>query len=224
MISVIYKTKDFVIIDKAPNTPSQSDKSGDVDAMTELSVILSEEENRGEVYLVHRLDRVVGGLLVFARNRNSAGVLSGLVSSGDFIKEYYAIVEGEAPGGIMRDFLFKDSLVGKAFVVDKMRKGVKEAQLEYKTLDTAVLDGVTYSLVKVKLATGRFHQIRVQFASRGMSLMGDGKYGSRNSSTRFPALFSTRLSFNYKGKTVDVSKLPPINEHPWSLFGEGKYI
>ncbi len=224
MIEIISKTKDYVIIYKPPGIPSQSDPSGDRDAMTACSELLRQMREPDTLFLIHRLDRVVGGLIVFARNKKSAAELSSLVADHKMIKEYFAVVEGRAEGGVMRDFLYKDATLGKAFIADRKRSGVKEAELEYTTLDTVSLDGRDISLVKVRLKTGRFHQIRAQFASRKMPLIGDKKYGSRDFKARTPSLFATRLAFGFDGREVSAAKLPSLTDYPWSLFEEEKYV
>lgn len=222
MIEIIEKTKDYVIIYKPSGIPSQSDPSGDKDAMTLLSERLREMGEEGGLYLVHRLDRVVGGLLVYARNKTAAAALSAL-SGGGMRKEYFAVVEGEAKGGVMRDFLYKDASLGKAFITNRKRAGVKECELEYTTLDCQNTEKGPVSLVRVKLITGRFHQIRAQFSSRKMPLIGDKKYGSHDIRRRTPSLFASRLSFEFKGKAVATERLPDLNEYPWSLFEKEKY-
>ena len=169
-----------------------------------------------EHFCVHRLDRAVGGLMVYARDSRTAGKLSALVSNREFEKEYLAIVHGrpENDSGIMRDLLFKDSAKNKSYVVDRMRKGVKEAELEYQLLNSSN----DLSLVKIKLHTGRSHQIRVQFASRKMPLLGDVKYGSTNKDCNI-ALWSHRLSFKHpvSGKIIDIKEYPSASE-PWAAF------
>ena len=220
MIEIISKTKDYVIIYKPAGIPSQPDPSKDADAMTICSEILRSLGERDSLFLIHRLDRTVGGLLVFARNKESAAELSRLVAERLLKKEYFAVVEGRGEGGIMRDYLYKDATLGKAFVTDRKRSGVKEAELEYTTLDT-VSDGEReISLVKITLKTGRFHQIRAQFASHKMPLIGDKKYGSRDFKAKSPSLFATHLSFCFKGNEVSVTRLPDLTDYPWSLFGE----
>lgn len=223
MIEIVSKTNDYVIIYKPAGMPSQSDPGGDMDAMTACSALLRDSDESGELYLIHRLDRVVGGLLVFARNKKSAAALSALVSGRDFLKEYIAVVPGRPEGGVMRDFLYKDATLGKAFVTDRKRAGVKEAELEYSVLDSINVDGRELSLVKIRLNTGRFHQIRAQFASRKMPLIGDKKYGSRDFRAKMPALYAVNIGFELNGKTVDESRLPNLSEYPWSLFEEEKY-
>ena len=157
----------------------------------------------GEVFPIHRLDKNVGGVMVYARTKTAAASLSKAVQEGLMIKEYVALVHGMPPEtGDWEDFLFKDSRKNKVFVVKRERKGVKKARLEFKRLS----EGET-SLVHVRLHTGRSHQIRVQFASRGFPLVGDHKYGSRDEATA-PKLFSCRLTFPYRGSTVVYDALP----------------
>ena len=157
----------------------------------------------GEVFPLHRLDKNVGGVMVFARTKEAAARFSRLIQEGALIKEYVALVHGTPPEkGDWTDFLFKDSRKNKVFVVKKERKGVKQARLEFTRLTAG-----ESSLVRVRLHTGRSHQIRVQFASRGFPLVGDHKYGSRDEATA-PMLFSCRLSFPYKGKEQVFDALP----------------
>lgn len=148
----------------------------------------------GDIFPIHRLDKNVGGVMVYARTKSAAATLSKAVQEGSMIKEYVALVHGTPPEtGDWEDLLFKDSRKNKVFVVKKERKGVKFARLEYRTLR-----GGAQSLVHIRLHTGRSHQIRVQFASRGFPLVGDHKYGSRDNATA-PMLFSCRIRFPWKG-------------------------
>lgn len=124
----------------------------------------------------------------------------------------------------MRDYLYKDATLGKAFVTDKARRGVKEAELEYIKLHTVTVNNRPVSLVKIRLKTGRFHQIRAQFSSRKMPLIGDKKYGSRDYQAKTPSLFAFRLAFGLNGEEINVSSLPPLCDYPWSLFEEEKYV
>lgn len=219
MISIIKKTDNYVVIYKPAGVPSQSDKTEDKDAMTETSELLRSMGERSQLFLIHRLDRVVGGLIVFARNKEYAALLSSLVASHQMDKQYFAVVEGSPDGGRLTDYIYKDSALSKAFVTSRKRAGVKEAVLDYVSLDQTD----AHTLVKVCLKTGRFHQIRAQFSSRGWPLVGDKKYGSRDGRVRQPALFATSLSFEVKGERVEVSMLPPLENYPWSLFAEEKY-
>ena len=157
----------------------------------------------GDIYPIHRLDLNVGGVMVYARNKKAAAALSKAVQEGLLIKEYRAIVHGTPPEtGDWTDYLFKDSRKNKVFVVKRPRKGVKEARLEFTRLSAG-----TTSQVHIRLHTGRSHQIRVQFASRGYPLVGDHKYGSRDGAAG-PLLFSCRISFPWQGQALTFSALP----------------
>ena len=154
----------------------------------------------GEIFPLHRLDKNVGGVMVYARTKAAAAGLSKAIQNGGMVKEYVAKVHGEPPeNGVLTDLLFKDSRKNKVFVVKKARAGVKEAKLQYRHLGAG--------LVHVRLFTGRSHQIRVQFSSRGFPLIGDHKYGSRAEETA-PMLFSCRITFPFKGKTHQYAALP----------------
>jgi len=157
----------------------------------------------GTFFPVHRLDRNVSGVMVYARTKQAAAGLSKAIQDGAMIKEYVALVHGTpSESGIMEDLLFKDSGKNKTFVVKRMRGGVKKAKLEYRLLKIGEV-----SLVRVRLHTGRSHQIRVQFASRGYPLLGDHKYGARDAYTA-PMLYSCRLTFPNRGKTVSFASFP----------------
>ncbi len=157
----------------------------------------------GEVFPLHRLDKNVGGVMIYARNRQAAADLSKTIAQGQMVKEYVALVHGVPPAeGDWEDLLFKDSGRNKVFVVKRQRAGVKAARLAYRCLRTG-----EQSLVRVRLYTGRSHQIRVQFASRGYPLVGDHKYGSRDAATE-PMLFSCCISFPYKGQQWRYEALP----------------
>ena len=157
----------------------------------------------GEIYPVHRLDNNVGGVMIFARTQAAAASLSKAIQEGKLIKEYVALVHGNPPeSGDWEDLLWKDSRKNKVFVVKRMRGGVKKARLEFTRLTSG-----EESLVCVRLHTGRSHQIRVQFASRGYPLVGDHKYGARDNAPA-PMLYSCKLTFPHKGKLLEFEKLP----------------
>ena len=157
----------------------------------------------GEIFPIHRLDKNVGGVMVYARTKAAAAALSKAVQEGTMVKEYRAMVHGTPPeSGDWEDLLWKDSAKNKVFVVKRERKGVKKARLEYKRLT----EGET-SLVRIRLHTGRSHQIRVQFSSRGFPLVGDRKYGGRDNASA-PMLFSCKLTFPYGKQPVEFEKLP----------------
>ena len=170
-----------------------------LDAEAEVPAALQQALG-GEYFPIHRLDKNVGGVMVYARTKAAAASLSKAVQEGTMVKEYVAKVHGTPPeSGDWTDLLFKDSSKNKVFVVKKERKGVKKARLEFVRL--------TEDLVRIRLHTGRSHQIRVQFASRGFPLVGDHKYGSRDEATA-PMLFSCCLTFPWQGKQVQFEKLP----------------
>lgn len=207
-IEILYEDKHLIFAVKPVGVLSQK---GDGENMVDLL-----SQGRGQVYPVHRLDRAVGGVMVFAKTSDCAAKLSATVSRNEMVKEYVAVLCGipEDESGILKDLLFKDSSKNKSFVVKRQRKGVKEASLEYRLLSTA--DNL--SLVKIKLHTGRTHQIRVQFSSRKMPLLGDGKYGGKSNKCTV-ALWAHTLSFvhPYTKETLSFSQQPP-NQYPWNLF------
>lgn len=169
----------------------------------------------GTFFPVHRLDQPVGGVMVYARTQKAAAALSRAVQTGAFEKEYLAVLPArpDEDAGTLRDLLFYDRKRGKSFPAARMRAGVKEAALSYRVLDGA--DALC--LVQVRLHTGRTHQIRVQFASRRLPLLGDGKYGSRIDCPA--ALWSARLRFPHPvdGRTMEFTAQPP-DRFPWNRF------
>ena len=173
-----------------------------LDSEAEVPAALKEQLG-GELFPIHRLDKNVGGVMVYARTRHAAASLSKAVQEGSMVKEYVAMVHGTPPeADDWEDLLWKDNKKNKVFVVKRQRGGVKKARLEF----TRLSEGET-SLVHIRLHTGRSHQIRVQFSSRGFPLVGDHKYGSRDEKTA-PMLFSRRITFPYRGKQMVFEKLP----------------
>ena len=173
-----------------------------LDSEKEVPAALTEALG-GECFPLHRLDRNVGGVMVYARSTQAAAALSRAIQEGSMVKEYVAMVHGTPPErGDWTDLLWKDSQKNKVFVVKRMRGGVRQARLEFD-----LLRGGETSLVHVRLHTGRSHQIRVQFASRGFPLVGDHKYGARDSSPA-PMLFSCRITFPLEGQSMVFEALP----------------
>ena len=157
----------------------------------------------GEFLPVHRLDLNVGGVMVYARTRKAAAQLSRAIQDGTMVKEYAAKIHGVPPeSGDWTDLLFKDSRKNKVFTVKRKRAGVKEARLQYRRLTEE--DPCT---VRIRLHTGRSHQIRVQFSSRGFPLVGDHKYGARDEK-KFPMLFSCHLEFPLDGRVYSFEANP----------------
>ncbi len=214
-IQILYEDRDLLVCRKPAGVPSQPDLTGQADLLTALS------EKHKNVSLVHRLDTPTGGVMVFALTQKAAGALSTLVQDhARFKKEYLAVVAKppKEAEGEMRDYLFHDKRVNKSFPVDGARKGSKEAVLDYRVLAT-LENG--YTLVLVRLHTGRTHQIRVQFASRGLPLVGDGKYGSREKCP-FIGLWAYKLEFPHpmKKSTVCAHATPDFSAAPWSAFAD----
>ncbi len=213
-IPILYQTNTFLFCEKPVGMASEGDKE------TDLPVLLGHQVHK-TVFPVHRLDQGVGGVMVFALTKQAAAHLSRQVQQHTMEKEYWAVVAGvpEEPQGTFRDFLYRDAAKRKAFVVKKARRGVKEAILHYRIQETVLYQGEPLSLVKIRLVTGRFHQIRVQFASRHMPLVGDGKYGSRIKAPA-PALWCAGLTVMdpQTGEKVHIEKTPAMAEFPWQLF------
>lgn len=178
-----------------------------LDSETDMPAAIRETLG-GECFPLHRLDKNVGGLMVYARTKQAAAALSKVIQEGGMVKEYTALVHGTPPeNGDWEDLLWKDSRKNKVFVVKRQRVGVKQARLTYRRLAAG-----EQSLVRIRLYTGRSHQIRVQFASRGFPLVGDHKYGSRDAATA-PMLFSCALTFPWKGQERHFEAAPE-----WAQF------
>ena len=214
-VKILYEDKNITVCVKPPLVLSQQDEKGFADMVT----ILGEQTNV-QHKCVHRLDFGVGGTMVYAKTDVAAAKLSASIQNRTFEKEYLAVIYGtpQEKCGVYKDLLFKDSKKNKSYVVDRVRKGVKEASLEYKVLDTKETEKGILSLVWIKLHTGRTHQIRVQFASRKTPLFGDGKYGSRTNE-KVTALWSYKLTFAHPLTKKDICLLSiPENEFPWNAF------
>ena len=212
---IIYREKSFVIVKKQSGVLSEN-TSGNTLGMVDL---LKDTLGCG-VFPIHRLDREASGVMVYATDKRCAANLSEEISLGKFKKEYLIIVHGvpEKENGIMEDLLFKDSGKNKSFVVDRERKGVKKASLEYTLLKTAQIGEESFSLVRVKLHTGRTHQIRVQFSSRNMPIVGDLRYGS-NIKTEM-CLFSCHIGFENPYTKEQMSFECKPEGKFWENFGE----
>jgi 23S rRNA pseudouridine1911/1915/1917 synthase len=221
---ILYKSKNAIVIYKPPLIPSQSDTSGDKDALTLTSDILKALGEREELYLINRLDRVVGGLMIFARNKKSAKLLSEKLASEEFIKEYFAVIDGQACEGEMIDWIIKDQATNKAIIVNENKAYAKKAILDSQVIDVVEHKQKLKSLVNVELKTGRFHQIRAQFSHRGTPLTGDKKYGSKDFLSRQPSLFAYHILAAIEDEIIDVYRLPDLEKHPWNLFSADKYM
>ena len=198
-LKVIYEDNHIIVVEKIPNVPSQSDKTGDIDMLTMVKQYIKEKYNKpGNVYLglVHRLDRPVGGIMIFAKTSKAASRLSDQVREKVLKKKYLAVVDGkiENKSGTLEDYLYKDERNNITRVVNKGKKNAKFAKLNY---DVIKYDEVkNLSLVKVNLHTGRHHQIRVQLSNFGHSIFGDQKYGTRGQGKQI-ALWAYELTINH---------------------------
>lgn len=213
-MEILYEDASITVAIKPPDLLSEQtpDKKGFAD-------LLAARNQNGYVGVIHRLDRGVGGVTVYARTPKAAATLSSAVQAREVKKEYLAIVHGvpNQAVGEWHDLLFHDRMKNKTYVVDRVRRGVKEAILTYEILcSRETTDYGMLSLVRVSLQTGRTHQIRVQFSSRGFPLLGDGKYGARDRSPI--ALWSHKLSFAHPDtkKHLEFCKTP--DGAPWELL------
>lgn len=209
-MEILYEDRDILVCVKPPRVLSTDEPGG-------LPELVRQElgDPKADVRTVHRLDRVVSGLMVLARNPAAASELSRQIREGTFQKEYLAVVHGgpSVPEGTFRDLLGRDKARKMTFVAPEPGKGIQEAVLDYKVL-TAEADRAK---VLVRLHTGRTHQIRVQFASRGMPLYGERKYSERNDPCEI-ALWSYRLGFAHPatGEPMEFTKEPPESD-PWIM-------
>ena len=213
-MKILYETKNFAICQKDVGIVSQSttDKKGLADIF---------EAEYGYSATINRLDTMVGGCVLFAKNKSTANILTQMAEERQIDKEYILVCEGklQEKSGVFEDLLFKDSCKNKSYVVKRERKGVKRASLEYEVIGEREEDGKKFSLVKVKLHTGRTHQIRVQFSSRKLPLCGDGKYGSKDNRCDV-SLWSYKISFDIENENIKAVSLPPKDKYPWNLFNK----
>lgn len=196
-MEILFEDKDIIVTVKKAGILSQRGESRGENLEEILSEYLKDKGEEGEIHVIHRLDKGVGGIMVYAKNSFSASKLSSQLQRGEIIKEYTALIHSkpEPPEGFMEDLLFFDRAKNKSFVVSRERKGVKKAKLYYETVRTEKTVLGEVSLVRIRLYTGRTHQIRVQFSSRNMPLVGDKRYGGHDECDI--ALFSCFLSFRH---------------------------
>ena len=215
MIEILYEDRDLLVCVKPAGCLSE-DGPSETCMPRQLRAQYRAAGKGDFIAGVHRLDRNVGGLMLFSRRKEITGKLTAAVAEHRVVKEYLAVLRGQItePEGTLTDLLFRDSTKNKTYVVKRMRKGVREASLSYRVLATA--DNLT--LVRVRLHTGRTHQIRAQFSSRGLPLLGDVRYGSKDPNCDC-ALWSFHLRFDHPvtGKEVEVYRRPP-EAYPWNRF------
>jgi 23S rRNA pseudouridine1911/1915/1917 synthase len=206
-INIIYEDNHIIVVEKPVNIPVQQDKTNDIDMLSLIKEYIKEKYNKpGEVYLglVHRLDRPVGGVMVFAKTSKAASRLSESIRNKDFSKNYLAVVNGKIEPNIgkLDNYMFKNEALNMSYITDASNKNAKLASLAYEVIDV----NENKSLVKIILETGRHHQIRVQFANFGHSLYGDQKYGSGPKNTQI-ALWAYKLEFKHPTKDEIMSFL-----------------
>lgn len=212
----IFEDKNILAVVKPSGIAAQGDKTGDEDLMTMLG---------GNLFLVHRLDRPVGGIILYAKTQAAAAKLSKQITDKTIQKEYYVVVMGTpfAPYGELSDHLKKLRTVNMSKVVPPGTPGSKEARLSYNLIKTVkTSDPGALSLLSVKLHTGRHHQIRVQLSNAGLPIWGDTKYNRvfmKKKGWSQIALWSNKLVFKHPedSRLMELASLPP-NEEPWSLF------
>ena len=216
-INVIYEDNHIIIVEKPINIPSQQDNTKDIDMITIIkNYIKIKYQKPNNVYLglVHRLDRPVGGIMVFAKTSKAASRLTNEIKNNQIKKTYYAVIHGKINNkGHLEDYLYKDSKTNTSYVTDK--NNGKLAILDYELIDYKN----NLSLIKINLITGRSHQIRVQFASRGFPLVGDQKYNKKPIKNTNIALFAKKLELIHPTKKEYLSfeiNLP--NRYPFNLF------
>lgn len=228
-VPILFEDNHIIVVVKPQNMPSQEDASGDMDLFNLLKEYIREKYNKqGNVFLglVHRLDRTTGGIMVFAKNSKCAARLSEAIKNGEVEKNYLAVLVGKPreKSATLINYLKKNSLTNTVYVATETTDGAKRAELSYKLLES--IDDVI-SLVKIKLETGRSHQIRVQFSCRGMPVFGDARYGGNTLMKGANlALWAAELSFLHpvtKDRMVFIS-YPPEENEPWKKFNLEKYL
>ena len=228
-MDILYEDNHIIVVSKPQGVPSQPDNTNDEDMLTKVKKYVKEKYNKpGEVFigLVHRLDRPTGGVMVFARTSKAASRLSEQMKAGEFDKTYYAVVCGrprDARGKIV-SYLKKDEKTNTVLLVPQTTDGAKRAELDYETLEYN--KETDHALVKVKLYSGRGHQIRVQMKSIKCPVYGDQKYGGQGMAKVMLNLYACELAFNHP---VTKQKLifrvyPPENADAWKEFNLEKYL
>ncbi|HIV81763.1 MAG TPA: RluA family pseudouridine synthase [Candidatus Salinicoccus merdavium] len=222
-INILYEDNHLLIVEKPVNIPVQEDASGDKDLLNMLKAYIKENENKpGNVYLglVHRLDRPVGGAIVFAKTSKAASRLSDQLRQNKIVRKYKAVVRGKVSPSkdTLTDYLYKNRKNNTVTVVDKNKKDAKKAILHYKVLGNDKKNSL--SMLEIELETGRSHQIRVQLANEGNVLYGDQKYGkNRNKVGQQIALWAYTLEVKHPTRDEIISvECPPPDKTPWSNF------
>jgi 23S rRNA pseudouridine1911/1915/1917 synthase len=223
-VSILYEDNHLLVVEKPVNIPTQADASGDMDLLSLLKQDLKiRYQKPGNVYLglVHRLDRPVGGVMVFAKTSKAAARLSEQVRTKSLVRIYLAVLHGtpKPAKGRLEHYLKKDRAANMVKVVNPSAGNGKQAILEYSVLEEGEMKAL-FSLVQVQLLTGRSHQIRVQFSSIGHPLFGDQKYGAEvNKPGQQIALWSHEIRFLHPTKKEEmVFQSHPPDQYPWNIF------
>ena len=224
-MEILYEDNHIIVVEKPQGVPSQEDESKDKDMLTMVKEYIKEKYNKpGNVFvgLVHRLDRPTGGVMVFAKNSKSASRLCAQIKEGTFDKTYYAVVNGcpKANKGTLVNYLIKDEKQNKVTLVPRLQEGAKKAELEY----TVLARNADYSLLKIKLKTGRGHQIRVQLANIKCPIVGDNKYGKGEKVML--NLYAVELSFLHPttNNKLVFRVYPPEDKLAWNKFNLENYL
>ena len=226
-LNVIYEDNHIIVVEKPVNIPSQGDKTGDVDMLTIIKEYLKEKYNKpGNVYLglIHRLDRPVGGVMVFAKTSKAAARLSEQVRDKVFKKKYLVIANGkfDKETGVLSDYLLKNERKNMSRVVPEGTKNSKYAELDYEVLKYDA--ELNLSVLKINLHTGRHHQIRVQLSSRNHSIYGDQKYGGRGHGKQI-CLWAYELTINHPITKEEMTfKSIPKMEKSWKILEDIKNL
>ena len=212
-MKILFEDKHIAVCVKPSGVLSQIGDGGDMISM--LNAHFFENGEKAEAYPVHRLDRETAGVMVYAKSSKSAAAMSKQIEQNTVKKHYYAVVKGcpEEKSGVLKDLLFRDKQKNKSYTVKRMRRGVREASLEYEVVG----ENGGFSMLDILLHTGRTHQIRVQFSSRKMPLYGDGRYGGGAGNL---ALFAHTLEFCHpvSGEKMIFSDKPDMTAEPWNMF------
>ena len=225
MMHLLYCDNVIAVCEKPAGCLAEAGSEKNLPAL--LQQTLRDKGEADPVFTVHRLDREVGGLTVLGRTHEAASKLIEQFGAHQIDKEYYAVLKGvpEQAHAVWEDLLFRDAANNKTYVVKRTRKGVREAKLEYRVLETTMDEGQPISLVRIRLFTGRTHQIRAQFSARKLPLIGDGRYGGKDRRCSI-ALFSCVLGFNHPetGRRMRFYQRPDLTQFPWNQFSRDAYL
>ena len=220
-LAILYEDNHIIVVFKPQNVPCCEDSTGDKDLLTTIKEYVKDKYNKpGNAYvgLVHRLDRVTGGVMVYAKSSKAASRLSEGMREGDFEKKYLTVLVGtmREKRAVLTDYMKKNTVNNMVYVCPSTVEGAKKAELDYKIIE----EKNGFSLVAVRLHTGRTHQIRVQFSSRGVPVYGDMRYGGEKAVKGKIALWAASLSFSHpvSGERLTFKVEPPLDQMPWKLF------